>query len=127
TEQVQASVYYLGSSAQLEADRDNLRAALAWYAEEGDAESGLRLAHGLATLWVIFGRPGEGRSWIERLLSLPDGGRVTGPVRARALSTLGAISHIQSDYARAMPLLAEALELFREAGENRQVVDTLLT
>jgi predicted ATPase len=58
---------------RLEADEDNLRAALAWCtAEQTDTsvlETGLRLAGVLSWYWYMRGKLQEGRSWLERVLA----------------------------------------------------------
>src|SRR5262249_18367289 len=69
--------------AKLEAEHDNLRAALAWAYErarnqEGDSlerdslELGLRTARALLTFWRMKGYLGDGRAQLERLLDLAD-------------------------------------------------------
>lgn len=49
-------------------EHDNLRAALAWSATGGDAETGLRLAGALGWFWEFRGYWSEGREWLEKLL-----------------------------------------------------------
>ena len=60
--------------AVLEADADNLRAALSWTASREDAETGLRLGLAFAAFSLLRGRLAEGRAWLERLVALGDGG-----------------------------------------------------
>ena len=61
--------------ARLDAEVDNLRAALAWCAEVGGAASreGLRIASALVLYWDVRGLAAEGREWLERLLPLAEG------------------------------------------------------
>lgn len=56
----------------LEAEHDNLRAALAWALESKRIEAGLRLASALTIFWEIFGYVQEGLGWMERLLAEAD-------------------------------------------------------
>lgn len=52
-----------------EAERDNLRAALAWSLAGGAAEAGLRIAAEMPGLWVMRGSRAEGQLWLEALLA----------------------------------------------------------
>jgi len=71
---------------RLEAEHDNLRAALSWSLETGDAESVLRIGGALWLFWVVRGHFSEGRRWLTAGLS---GGEAapTG-VKARAFCLL---------------------------------------
>ena len=60
---------------RLETELANLRAALAWLRDAGEAERGLRLAAALWTFWVVRDRVPEGRRWLETFLAA---GRSTG-------------------------------------------------
>ena len=55
---------------RLEAERDNVRAALGWLAERGAVEPGLRLANALLWFWFNRGYWTEGWVWLERFLAL---------------------------------------------------------
>jgi hypothetical protein len=79
---------------RLETEHDNLRAALDWSQEEGDAELALRLAGALWLFWFTRGYSIEGRGRLEKALSL---GR--SPVaRAKALNGAGWIAMFQGDF-----------------------------
>src|SRR5262249_33532626 len=56
----------------LERELDNLRAALHWCLEQGDAENGISLGRALWSFWVVRGLYAEGRSWTAQLAALPD-------------------------------------------------------
>jgi predicted ATPase/class 3 adenylate cyclase len=56
--------------ARLEAEHDNMRAALGQILECGDGDRALRLASRLSSFWRLHGYLGEGRSWLERALAL---------------------------------------------------------
>jgi predicted ATPase len=58
--------------AALEGELDNLRAALHWCLEHGEAEQGISLGRALWTFWVARGLYTEGRSWMAQLAALPD-------------------------------------------------------
>ncbi|HEX5504123.1 MAG TPA: helix-turn-helix domain-containing protein [Thermomicrobiales bacterium] len=110
--------------ARLEAEGDNLRAALTWALEGGEAEVGLRLAAALAGFWRTRGHHAEGQRWLERALALtadaPDA------ARAKALNAAGAIAVERYDLARAEAWYAEGLALWRAAGDARGGVRALV-
>ncbi len=54
---------------RLEADHDNLRAALDWLAHLGEPEAFLRLARSLSLFWLFRGPYEEGRAWLEQALA----------------------------------------------------------
>src|SRR5215208_7201335 len=54
---------------RLEREHDNIRAALSWTLEYGEAELALRLSGALRWFWRARGYHGEGRRWLERALS----------------------------------------------------------
>ncbi|MBV9581726.1 MAG: XRE family transcriptional regulator, partial [Chloroflexi bacterium] len=57
---------------RLEAELDNLQAALDWWATTGRPAEGLHLAVGLSPLWSRRGHYAAGRRWLEALLELAD-------------------------------------------------------
>ncbi len=102
---------------RLEADHDNLRAALSWSLERKDAESALRIGGALWWFWVVRGHPTESRRWLVAGLT----GGETAPVgvRARALLAVGDLALRQGDYTRAVEDLEASLSLYREAKDRR--------
>ena len=94
---------------RLETENDNLRAALSWAIERGEAELGLRLARALRPFWYARGHYVEGRGWI-----------------ARFLSGLGELFIDRGDYTRAKDLYEEVLALSREQGDATTLVDRLI-
>jgi predicted ATPase/class 3 adenylate cyclase len=105
---------------RLEADHDNLRAALAWFARRGPAESGLRLAAALRRFWRARGYITEGRQWTAELLAQP-AARSRGLARARALHAAGFFTSQQGEYGEARALFEESLAIFRELGDPRGI------
>ena len=101
---------------RLEADHDNLRAALSCFARSGPAEHGLRLAAALRRFWRARGYIAEGREWTAELLAHPEA-RTRDRARARALHAAGFFTSQQGDYGEARALFAESLEIFRELGD----------
>ena len=101
---------------QLEEEHGNLRAALSWSLEGGDAELGLRLAGALYLFWNTRGHLSEGRRWLEDAVAAgPD---APTKVTSKALLGIGFLAMAQGDYARARVALVGALRLAREAGDT---------
>lgn len=76
------------SLERLEAEHDNLRAALAWYVDGGHAIEALQLAGALWWMWFSHGHLEEGSYWVRRALELDDA-----PSRER-VRALRAASHL---------------------------------
>ncbi len=110
---------------RLEAELDNVRAALAWSLEEGDEDeqhviSGLRLATALMWLWHVRDYKREGSDWLERALAIEASMNGQAPrsperiqIRARALNAEAWLLGMQRLYAKRYPLADESLALLR--------------
>jgi predicted ATPase/class 3 adenylate cyclase len=109
---------------RLEIEHDNLRAALQWWGEAGEADTGLRLGGALWRFWIIRGQLSEGRERLTALLALP-WTATAAQARAKALNGLGTIAHEQGDYAAARSWLEESLTIWREIGDKRGVATLL--
>jgi predicted ATPase/class 3 adenylate cyclase len=109
---------------RLEEEHDNLRAAMDWAEQEGDAETIVRIASALWGFWRRRGYLAESRARLERLVDLP-AVREQGRLRAMALGALGSISYWQQDYERMAPLYQEALDIARELGDQRLLAEAL--
>lgn len=97
---------------RLENERANLRAALTWIAPR-QTKRALRLATALAWFWLSRNRLSEGRSWLERLLSVPETRTACDrPTLARAVLRLAALAAAQDDYEASELRFRQALEEF---------------
>ena len=69
---------------RLEAEHDNLRAALGWALEQGEAGIALRLAETVAWFWSLRGYLDEGRRWMTRRwpCRAPRGTAICAPARS---------------------------------------------
>jgi non-specific serine/threonine protein kinase len=108
---------------RLEAEHDNLRAALTRAREHGVAEAGLRLAAAVWRFWWTRGHLGEGRRWLEAALAADDGSAA--PARVRALTAAGELASLHGDTARAVTLLDESLARGRALGDRQSVARSL--
>jgi predicted ATPase/class 3 adenylate cyclase/DNA-binding CsgD family transcriptional regulator len=100
---------------RLQADHDNLRAALGYFSSEDRADSELlRLTGALAWFWPQRGHISEGRRWLALALDHP------GHTEQRLKALYGAawLAHIQQDGASAEGQLAEALPIARGLGNK---------
>ena len=86
---------------RLDGAHDDLRRALAWFAAQGPASAGLRLAAALLRFWQIRGHAAEGRSWLDRLLGAGAGRRRRLPCGRGPWPPAGALAHEQDDHAAA--------------------------
>jgi tetratricopeptide (TPR) repeat protein len=106
---------------RLEAEHDNLRAALAWTIEQEDAPIALKLAHASWRFWWMHSHLDHGRLWLERALALPDPGASAAALRPRALVDAGYFARIQGAYTDAFAMGEEALAASRTIGD----IDTM--
>lgn len=107
---------------RLEAEHDNIRAALAW-AKESDIEAELRLASALWWFWHIRDHKSEGTEWLERALSIETMERGNQPltpgrtlIRGKALYVAGFLRLMFWETDKGRILSEESLALFRELG-----------
>jgi non-specific serine/threonine protein kinase len=108
---------------RLEADHDNLRAALAWYDSRGDICAMLRMAGSLGRFWDVRDHFAEGRRRLRDALA--QGGCPSADVRATALAAAANLALQQGDCAQAAALLEEQLALSRAHGDRRGEVGAL--
>ncbi|MGH2811034.1 MAG: tetratricopeptide repeat protein, partial [Actinomycetota bacterium] len=109
---------------QIEAEHDNLRAALGHALETSDADTGLRLGSALWRFWQLQGHFREGNRWLTALLALP-GAAVHSSVRARGLGALGSMEYWQSDVESARAKYEESLSIYREIGDREGIAEQL--
>ena len=108
---------------RLEQESDNIRAALDWLISTGRVEDALRMIAALERFWRAHGHVTEARGWLSLALGLAVD--VPADVRADALWTAAQQANAQYDWLAAVPLLEEALALYRAEGRGREVVFAL--
>jgi non-specific serine/threonine protein kinase len=103
--------------ARLDAEHDNLRAALEWGLTAG-VETGsvlaLRLAGALARFWWTRSYHSEGRTWLARALADAPAGSAA---RMKALHGAAWLAHMLHDSTGARVLLEESLAIARELSD----------
>jgi tetratricopeptide (TPR) repeat protein len=109
---------------KLEAEHDNMRAALSWALERKEVEVALRLGGALGWFWSMRGYLSEGRRWLEEGLAIE--GRVSPEVRAMALAGAGELAFEQGDLDRAKEAYDEGLELLEHEGREPSEAKPLL-
>ncbi|HEY6410405.1 MAG TPA: tetratricopeptide repeat protein, partial [Ktedonobacteraceae bacterium] len=113
---------------RLEREHDNLRAAMQWSVEQGEAgqsmEIALRMGWALRRFWRALGYFSEGRTFLERALA-GSGRGVTASVRAKALIAAADVALNQSDIARGETLSKESLALCRELADTPGIAFSL--
>jgi predicted ATPase/DNA-binding CsgD family transcriptional regulator len=106
--------------ARLEAELDNLRAAIVWYQivpgqdQANHAEALLRLASALAEFMMTDYLHNEARGWL--MTALQRSLRPT-PARAKALWAAGLMAFMQNEYQVARAELEESVALWRQIGD----------
>jgi predicted ATPase/class 3 adenylate cyclase len=105
---------------RLDADHDNLRAALRWAV---DPELRLRLAASLWRYWGACGHIIEGKVWLEG--GLQNSHRVSDAVRAKALNGAGVLASRQHDFATAEAWLNQSLALREAQRDDYGVAEAL--
>jgi predicted ATPase/class 3 adenylate cyclase/DNA-binding CsgD family transcriptional regulator len=100
---------------RLEADHENLRAALEW-GQQIEPELALRLACALWRFWEMHGHLSAGRAWLRDILAANTGAPAV--LLARAHHGAGLLANMQGDYPAAIAALEAAQALFTELGDR---------
>ena len=118
---------HLAALDRMEAEHDNLRAALAWSLPApatgllpGSAErvaTGLRLAQALAYFWYRHGHAAEGRRWLEQAIDLTS---EEGAPLAQLAHWLGVLLQQLGEPGAAMRFLERSLAIWRDLGDRDQ-------
>lgn len=111
--------------SRLEAEHDNLRAALRWTLERAETIIALRLVAVLWRFWQIHGHLSEGRTWLGRVFTASSTASGEPEQWARSLSGAGTLAWVQADYAQAARYHEQALSLYRELKDRKGTASAL--
>ena len=112
---------------RLEGERDNLRNALLWAAEHGEADMALRMAVALFHFWEARDYLTEGRGWLEQAIqaSRSSNSAESRDLRVKALRCAGRLAHQQRDLSAAESFHSESLGLARELNDQLGIAAAL--
>ncbi len=102
--------------ARVEADLDNVRAALTWLDARHDLERLARFVAALWPYWHEYLRVEEGRAWLQAVVA--HRAALSPTLRAQILTGACLLASAQADFAVAQTLGDEALELWRTLDEH---------
>jgi len=99
---------------RVDAEQNNIRAALSWY-RQSDPPAALRLAAAMAAFWSLRGHHTEGRQRLSDLLELVPGASMA---RVSALAGAAWLAIDQGGYAEAAGLLGESIRMSQTLGDT---------
>ena len=108
---------------RLDAERGNLRRAIAWALEQTDDVVALRFTVALWRYWRYTGEFAEGRRWSEAALVMRGAGHPS--LRAKALWATAFLVYPQGDYGRMAELAPECLDMARQGGDPMDLRNAL--
>ena len=107
---------------RLSAEHDNVRGALRWATDDGDAVLGVRIAAAIWRFWQLRGHIREGREWLSLLLATvaPE----TDPaILAAAHTAAGNLAYWQADTIEGRAHYERALELDKALDDEARIAD----
>lgn len=108
---------------RLERDHDNLRAAIEWATSRPDPDLGARMGFALWRFWQQRGYLNEARMRFEAMAA--QGWDLEPVCAARFAEGLGGIAYWQADNPAATRWYHEALRIWRELGDKREIANAL--
>jgi predicted ATPase len=111
--------------ARLEAEHDNLRAALIWALDTLQVEQAARLALALWRWWHAHTYQREGLDWLQRILALETTQPLPPKLRPHLFNALGVLATSMYQFDRATAYHDEALRLWRAEGNQAGIAQAL--
>src|SRR5690606_18856485 len=105
-----------------EAERDNMRAGMAWLLDSGEIETALSLGAGLQHLWTQRGPASEGRAWLKRALDAPTRHPTSAAIRGQAAQVASVRAWLEGAFDDAAAWAAASLAFAREGGAEGDCV-----
>jgi predicted ATPase/class 3 adenylate cyclase len=109
---------------RLELEHDNLRAAMERAGADEDAETAIGIAFALWRFWQMRGHLNEARRRLDAMAATAWSHR-TPELRARLDESLGGVCWWQGDITAMRGPYGEAVQLWREAGDRRELANAL--
>lgn len=104
-------------------DFDNMRTALSWSSERGDAEVALRITVALVWYWTVRGYFVEAAHWLDDVLAKSEG--LAPGLRADAFWQAGWLAMSRNDFAHTKVFAEESLKLYQEIGDRKGIAKVL--
>jgi tetratricopeptide (TPR) repeat protein len=103
----------------LDAEHDNLRAALGWSIKNGEVDLALRLVGALGWYWFMRGHWKEARRWLSKVLDMRNDANLG--FRSKAIIRAGGLELIRGNLAGNTELVEDALVICREEGDEEGI------
>jgi predicted ATPase/class 3 adenylate cyclase len=110
---------------RLQADADNLRAALDWALELGEAEFALRFLAAFWRFWQIRGHLHEAAERVARVMAMPGVAEQPAELLARANGAAGGIHYWRAEFEKTHRYYQAALEEARRSGDRAILAEAL--
>jgi predicted ATPase/class 3 adenylate cyclase len=107
---------------RLAQEQDNMRVAIGWAVEAGEADVALGLCFALWRFWQMRGYLQEGRGLVERALAVPGASLER---RRDGLEAAGGMAYWQADRLATLDYYQEEIEVARQAGDRGRLADSL--
>jgi predicted ATPase/class 3 adenylate cyclase len=109
---------------RLEEEHDNLRAAMSWAVETGDAATALTIGARLWRFWQMRGFLAEGLERVVAALNLP-AGHDHPELRADALDAAAGLAYWKADAEQSRAMYEEEIDVRRALGDQRGLAGAL--
>ncbi len=109
---------------QLEREHDNIRAVLDRATAAGDGPTAIGLAYAVWRFWQKRGHLSEARRRLDVMAAAP-WSREDPALRGRLMEALGGVSWWQADIRSMRPAYEEAVGIWRELGDKRELANAL--